>query len=248
MDNRVKILGVPIDMVDADSAFARFLEIMERAECEMIVTPNSEIVVNAGKDPELLSLIENASLIIPDGIGLVYASKIKGYGLQERVTGIDFLSQILEYCAHEGKGVYLLGSKPASEEKTSVADAAAEEMNKKYPGLNIAGTYHGYFKSEEEAAIVSEINNSGAEFLCVALGSPKQEKFIYNHRNEFEHVRAAIGVGGSLDVWAGNVKRAPEFYQKHGLEWFYRLKQEPSRWKRVLALPIFMLKVIFSRK
>lgn len=246
MNNRVKILGVPIDMVDVNHAFTRFLEIMERKGCEMIVTPNSEIVVNAGKDPELLSLIEKASLIIPDGIGLVYASKIKGYGLSERVTGIDFLSRILEYCANEGKGVYLLGSKPASDGNDAVADAAAAEMKRKYPGLNIAGTHHGYFKPEDEDEIVAEINNSGAEFLCVALGSPKQEKFIYNHRNEFAHVRAAIGVGGSLDVWAGNVKRAPEFYQKHGLEWFYRLKQEPSRWKRVLALPIFMLKVIFS--
>ncbi len=246
-EKRVRILNVPIDMVDTEAAFSRFRDIIDRPGCEMIVTPNSEIVVNAGKDEELLSLIEKASLIIPDGIGLVYASKIKGYGLNERVTGIDFLSKILEYCAVNSKKVYLLGSKPASDGVLSVAAAAAEAMTAKYPGIQIAGTHHGYFSEANERTLVDEINASGAEFLCVALGSPKQEKFIYKYRDDFLNVRAAIGVGGSLDVWAGNVKRAPEFYQKHGLEWLYRLIQEPSRWKRALALPVFMLKVIFSR-
>ena len=127
-----------------------------------------------------------------------------------------------------------------------MAELAAVKMQEKYPGLVIAGSHHGYFKPEEEDAIVEEINRSGAEFLCVALGSPKQEEFVARHRDRLK-VKAAIGVGGSLDVWAGTLKRAPEFYQKHGLEWLYRFVQEPARYKRMAALPAFMCKVMASK-
>jgi N-acetylglucosaminyldiphosphoundecaprenol N-acetyl-beta-D-mannosaminyltransferase len=204
--------------------------------------------MNATKDQELKMLIEEAGLIIPDGIGLVYASKIIGQPLNERVTGVDFLNSILKYLEENGKSIYLLGSKPANEESPSVADMAAENMLIKYPNLKIAGTHDGYFKKEEEADLVKNINESGADFLCAALGAPKQEKFIYEHRNEFTNIRAGIGVGGSLDVWAGVVKRAPIFYQEHGLEWLYRFVQEPSRYKRMAQLPLFMVKVIAKGK
>ena len=120
-------------------------------------------------------------------------------------------------------------------------------MKEKYPGLRVAGTQNGYFTPEEEPGIVEQINASGADFLCVALGAPKQERFIAQHREEFTSVRGAIGVGGSLDVWAGNLKRAPEFYRKHGLEWLYRFIQQPSRIGRMAALPVFMLRVIFTK-
>ena len=119
-------------------------------------------------------------------------------------------------------------------------------MCKQYPELKIAGTHHGYFKPDEEKGIIDDINDSGADFLCVALGSPKQEKFI-NKYKEVLKVKGAIGVGGCLDVWAGNVERAPEFYREHGLEWFYRLIKQPSRFKRMGALPVFMTKVLKSR-
>ena len=175
------------------------------------------------------------------------AAKILKLPLRERCTGVDFLNRILEYLQETGKSVFLLGSKPANEERPSVADMAAEEMKKVYPNLRVAGTNDGYFKAEDEAALVAKINESGADFLCVALGSPKQEKFVYTHRNEFTTVRAAIGVGGTLDVWAGTVKRAPEFWQKHSIEWLYRFIKEPVRFKRVLQLPVFMLKVMGSR-
>lgn len=245
---RIRILDVPVDMVNNEQAMEIFKGLMDRPGCDLIVTPNSEIIMNATKDKELKSLIEEAGLIIPDGIGLVYASKIIGEPLSERVTGVDFLSRILGYLEETGKSVYLLGSKPANEERASVAELAGENMLIKYPGLKIAGTHDGYFKKEEEAALVEEINASGAEFLCVALGAPKQEKFIYEHRNEFTNVKAGIGVGGSLDVWAGTVKRAPKFYQEHGLEWLYRFIQEPSRYKRMAQLPLFMIKVIAKGK
>lgn len=245
---RKKILGIDVDLVSKEIAKDRFLEIMDEPGFDMIVTPNSEIIENATRDPELAQLISEAALIIPDGIGLVYASKILKYDLSERVTGIDFLTEILAYLEETGKSIFLFGSKPENEEMKSVAELAADSMKVKFPGLKVAGTHHGYFKPEDEAEIVRQINESGADFLCVALGSPKQEKFMRNHRDEFVNVRAGIGVGGSLDVWAGTVKRAPEFYQKHGLEWLYRFVKQPSRWKRMLRLPVFMIKVLTSKK
>lgn len=243
---KLDILGISVDIVDMRKAVAIFEELMEQEGCSLIVTPNSEIVVNAGKDQELSRIIGEADLVIPDGIGLVYASRILGKPLRERVTGIDFMEMALLWLREHGKSAYLFGSKPQTEEGSGVAELAGLKMQQKYPGLNIAGTHHGYFKPEEEEAIVEEINASGADFLCVALGSPKQEAFIYRHQKELK-VRAAIGVGGSLDVWAGTLKRAPEFYQKHGLEWLYRFIQEPTRYKRMAALPVFMGKVAASK-
>ena len=245
---RIRILDVPVDMVNYQQALDRFEEMMQRDGCELIVTPNSEIVVNAGEDPELKDLIEKASLVIPDGIGIVYASRYLGVPLEERVTGVDFLTKILEWLAINQKSIFLLGSKPENEERAAVAELAAESMKEKFHNLIVAGTHHGYFKKEDEAEIVKKINESGADFLCVALGSPKQEKFIMDHRDEFKNIKAAIGVGGSLDVWAGTVRRAPEFYQKHGIEWLYRLKQEPSRFGRIMKLPVFMIRVVLAGK
>ncbi|MBK5245860.1 MAG: WecB/TagA/CpsF family glycosyltransferase [Peptostreptococcaceae bacterium] len=244
----IKILDVPVDMVNNQLAMEVFREMMETDGCKLIVTPNSEIVLNATKDLELKRLIEQAGLVIPDGIGLVYASKILGEPLSERVTGVDFLSLILEYLEKTGKSIYLFGSKPANTERASVAELAGAAIKKKHAGLIIGGTRDGYFKKEDEEQIVKEINESGADFLCVALGSPKQEKFIFEHRNKFTNIKVGMGVGGSLDVWAGTAKRAPEFYQKHGLEWLYRFIKEPTRYKRMAQLPLFIIKVIIKGK
>ena len=241
MAERINIMGVPVDMVNYEEAMDRFRDFVEKDGVSLIVTPNSEIVVNAGKNEELMDAIKQAEMVIPDGVGLVYASKILGHPLQERVTGIDFLGRALGYLAETGKTAYLFGSKPG------IADKAAARMEEAYPGLKIAGTHHGYFKEEEEEEILREINEAAPDLLCVALGSPKQELFVLKYKDRLK-AKAAIGVGGSLDVWSGDLKRAPEFYRKHGLEWLYRFIQEPSRYKRMAALPLFMLKVIFSDK
>ena len=238
-NKRITILGVPVDLIDKEAAMARFEELFPQPGVTAVYTPNSEIVENASHDPALKELINSAELIIPDGIGLVYASRFVGHPLKERVTGIDFLESIIAYLADHGKSIFFFGSKPG------VAEKAAEKIREKYPALRVAGTHDGYFKPEEESAIVEQINESGADFLCVALGAPKQEKFIYDHKEELK-VHGAIGVGGSLDVWSGDLKRAPEFYQKHGLEWLYRFIQQPGRIGRVMKLPVFMLKVIFQ--
>jgi len=237
---KLNILGIDVDKVNRAGAIDAFRGFMETEGTDLIVTPNPEILLNATKDAELRSILETASLVIPDGIGLVYASRILKDPLEERLTGVDFLSDILDLSAKNGYRVYLLGAKPG------VAETAKAKMEETYPGLVICGTHDGYFKAEEEDALAEKIAETKPDFLCVAMGSPKQEKFVERHKDVLR-VRAAMGVGGSLDVWAGTAKRAPVFYQKHGLEWLYRLIQEPSRIGRMTALPKFILKVMFTK-
>ena len=237
----VKILGVRVDKITKAQALEEFQKLLEGDRCELIVTPNAEIVEKASKTPELRRIInEEAAIVTPDGVGLIYASKLKGDPIQEKVAGIDFAHSAIELCAKLGRSVYLLGSKPG------VAEAAAANLEKEIPGLKIAGFRDGYFKDEEESEVVAEINASGADFLCVALGSPKQEYFVIRHRDALK-VKAAAGLGGSLDIWSGQLNRAPQFYIDHGLEWLYRMIQEPKRLKRLPALPIFLIKAAIRR-
>jgi N-acetylglucosaminyldiphosphoundecaprenol N-acetyl-beta-D-mannosaminyltransferase len=236
-----KILGVRVDKVTKAQALEKFRQLLDGSRCELIVTPNAEIVEKASKTPQLRRIInEEAALVTPDGVGLIYASKLKGDPIEEKVAGIDFARSAIEICAQLGRSVYLLGSKPG------VAEAAAANLEKEIPGLKIAGFRDGYFKEEEEASIVRQINESGADFLCVALGSPKQEYFVIRHRDMLK-VKAAAGLGGSLDIWSGQLNRAPAFYIDHGLEWLYRMIQEPKRLKRLPALPVFLIKAAIRR-
>ncbi|MBR3396045.1 MAG: WecB/TagA/CpsF family glycosyltransferase [Firmicutes bacterium] len=237
----VKILGVRVDKITKAQALEEFQKLLEGDRCELIVTPNAEIVEKASKTPELRRIInEEAAIVTPDGVGLIYASKLKGDPIQEKVAGIDFAHSAIELCAQLGRSVYLLGSKPG------VAEAAAANLEKEIPGLKIAGFRDGYFREDEEPSVVAEINASGADFLCVALGSPKQEYFVIKHRDALK-VKAAAGLGGSLDIWSGQLNRAPQFYIDHGLEWLYRMIQEPKRLKRLPALPIFLIKAAIRR-
>jgi N-acetylglucosaminyldiphosphoundecaprenol N-acetyl-beta-D-mannosaminyltransferase len=253
---RLSVLGVSVDVVDTGEAVRRFARLMETPGCSLIVTPNSEIIWRAAGERELKDIIENADLTVPDGIGIVYASKIMGRPLSERVTGVDLLSGILAWLEKNGKSIYLLGGAPAAEynrsrerapDSKSVAALAAEKIIKRYPNLAVTGTRHGYFEAREEEGIVRDINESGADFLCVAMGSPRQEKFIKKYLRDLR-VSAAMGVGGSRDIWAGTLKRAPDFFLNNGLEWLYRLYQEPSRIGRVAALPLFMARVLIDEK
>ncbi len=238
---KINILGINVDRITMEEALDRFGEMLETPGISLIVTPNSEILGAATKSAELKETINSADMVIPDGVGLVYASKMHGQPLKERVTGIDFSWNALGRLAKLGKKAYFFGSKPG------VAELAAKKVMEQIPGLEIAGFHDGYFKPEDEAAIVEEINASGADFLLVALGSPKQELFVKRHAQELKPA-AAIGVGGSLDVWSGTLKRAPEFYINHGLEWLYRIMQEPKRIKRTASIPAFLLKVLLSRR
>jgi N-acetylglucosaminyldiphosphoundecaprenol N-acetyl-beta-D-mannosaminyltransferase len=236
----IKILGVKIHQVTNETAYNRFLTLMEEPKLSMICTPNTEIVMEAQQDAELKEVLQDADLVIPDGIGLVYASKIHQLGLTERVTGIDTMERILKYANNNKKSIFLFGGKPG------VADKAAEKMKELYPNIQIKGIRDGYFKKEEEDKIIDHINEVKPDLLFVALGAPKQEKWIYQNR-KILNVKVAMGVGGALDVWAGVSKRAPKIFQQLHLEWFYRLLKEPTRIGRMMSLPKFMIKVLISR-
>lgn len=236
----IKILGVKIHQVTNESAYNKFLSLMEEPRLSMIVTPNTEIVMMAQQDAELKEILQEAELVIPDGIGLVYASKIHQLGLTERVTGIDTMERMLKYCHNTKKSIYLFGGKPG------VADKAAERINECYPNVQIKGIRDGYFKKEEEDKIINHINEVKPDILFVALGAPKQEKWVYANKKTL-NVKVAMGVGGAFDVWAGVSKRAPKIFQDMHLEWFYRLLKEPSRVGRMMSLPKFMIKVLLSR-
>lgn len=236
----VKILGIRIDNVTLEEAYTRFLSFMESGSCKMIFTPNTEIVMAAQEDAELKNILFDADLVVPDGIGLVYASKIHNLGLTERVTGIDTMERILKYANNTKKSIYILGGKPG------VVEKAAENIKDAFPSLVIAGVRDGFFKVEDEQKIVDQINELKPDILFVALGAPKQEKWIYKYR-KILNTKVAMGVGGSVDVWAGTVKRAPKIFQDLHLEWFYRLCKDPSRIGRMMALPQFMIRVVLSK-
>lgn len=236
MRDVVNILGVNIDRITAADALDRAEQFAKSDGVSVIYTPNPEIVMAAYEDEEFKNILNSSDMCVPDGIGVVYGAKMLGNPVPERVPGFELCCGLLERLSKSGGSVFMFGSKPG------VADEAAEKLVEKYPGLKIAGTRNGYFKEEDEAQIVEEINASGADFLMVCLGAPKQEKWIYKYKNDLK-VKLCIGAGGSLDVIAGNVKRAPKIFIKLNLEWFYRLCKQPSRIGRFAALPKFILTV-----
>lgn len=237
---KVDILGVPVDNTDMEGALARVMELLAGEAVSTIYTPNSEMVVNADRDREFMEILRAGDLVVPDGIGIVLASRIYGHPLPERVAGFDLMTRMLVLLAEEGKGVFLFGGKPG------IAEKAAANISKSYPGIRIMGTRNGYFSESEVPEILEQVNSSGAEVLFAALGSPKQEKWIAAHRERL-NVKIAMGVGGSFDVLAGEAARAPAFFRKVGLEWFYRLVTQPWRAVRMLALPVFVIKVLQDR-
>lgn len=236
MRDTVEILGVKIDKITAADALEKAKELLSEEGVSAIYTPNPEIVMAANQDPAFGAVLNEADLCTPDGIGVVYASRILGDPVPERVPGFDLTCGLIEHIAKTGDGVFLLGAKPG------VAEEAARRLTEKYPTLVVSGTQDGYFKEEEESSIVETINRSGATLLLVCLGAPKQEKWIHRHRDQLK-VHLCMGVGGSLDVFAGTAKRAPEFFIRCNLEWFYRFCKQPSRLGRFIALPKFILKV-----
>lgn len=233
----VNILGVYVNKYTMEQAVKKAAELIETEGMSMIFTPNSEILLYASNNPDFTKVLNQANMIIPDGIGVVYGARILGEPLKERVAGYDLVCNLFPIMAQKGQSVYLLGAKP------SVAEKAAENLTKKYPGLVIAGTHDGYFKDDDE--VIADINRSNPDFLMVCLGFPKQEQWIFDNRDKI-NTRLAIGAGGCLDVFAGTVARAPEFYCNHGIEWLYRLVKQPSRFVRMLALPKFGFKVLFK--
>lgn len=233
----VNILGAKISMSGIDESVDRIMDMMEENRVHTVFTPNSEIVMNAYKDKEFLDIINDADLLTADGIGLVYAAKIVGKPIAERAAGFDIAMKLVERMAKAGKTLFLFGSKPGT------AERAAQILEERNPGLKVVGCRNGYFKPEETDDIVSEINASGADVVFVCLGAPKQEQWIAANKDKL-WCKVMMGLGGSLDAVTGDMPRAPEWWCKHGLEWFYRLAKQPSRFLRMTALPKFALTVL----
>lgn len=228
-------LGVDVCGYNYDELATILLENIEKGKKSFLVAINPEKIMKAQDDENLRTLLNQADYQIPDGFGVILASKLKGGQVKSRVTGIDMMLKICDVATKHNKRIFLYGGKPG------IADAAKTELEKLYPEIQIVGTLNGYEKDEE--VIINTINESSPHIIFVALGSPSQEYWIVNHMNSVTPV-IFQGVGGSFDVISGNLKRAPRFFQRMGLEWFYRLLKEPWRWKRQLILPKFLVRVI----
>ncbi len=235
---RIGVKGVGFDPVTLREAAERCLAMTEESGGHYVVTPNPEIVWLARTMPELRTALNEADLVVPDGIGIIYAAKLLGKPLKERVPGFELTEALLAAAAERELPVYLLGAKPG------VAERAWERLTKKYPGLRIVGCGDGYFK--EDGPVLDRIRESGARLILVCLGFPRQELWMSAHREDVGQA-LMLGVGGSMDVFAGDVKRAPEVWCRVGLEWLYRLLSQPSRIKRMIKLPLFMLSVVWER-
>ena len=247
LDN-IKIFGARIDNVTLDDAVAEVKNFLMEDDLHTIYTPNTEIIMACKEDENIRNIINSGDLIIPDGIGLIYGSRIKKKPLKERVTGFDLSMEILKIANEKGYSLFLLGG------KDGIAKTAGENIVKKYPNIKLVGFHHGYFKGshiglknhEEELNIIDSINQVKPDIIFVGLGFPKQEIWINENKDRL-HCKVIIGNGGTMDKLSGNIKRAPEIFQKLGLEWFYRLIKEPSRIKRQMVLPKFMIYMLFSK-
>ena len=233
------ILGVDVTKTSEDDLSQHLLNnIINEDKQAFIVAINPEKITLANKDRELKTLLNQATIQIPDGVGVLIASKLQGGNITERITGVDLMERLIKDAATHKKRVFFYGAKPGT------ADAAKTNLTNKYPGLNVVGIIDGY--EQNTRYIIETINQQKPDYLFVALGSPKQEQWIVEHMGEL-NVRVFQGVGGSFDVFSGKAKRAPEAYRKLGLEWLYRLLKEPHRIKRQIRLPLFFLQVLKAR-
>lgn len=229
---RIDVMGVCFDNLTKSEFTAKAEDMLQNGERGYVVTPNAEIVYESIQDDGFRTLLNDASMVLPDGAGVVLGAKILGTPLKEKVAGIEFGEEVCKLLAKTGGKLYLLGSKPG------IAKAAGEKLAKKYPGLVICGAADGYFK--DEAEVVARINAADPDVLFVCLGAPKQEKFIQAHFDEL-NAKLMLGLGGSLDGYAGVAQRAPQWMIDMSLEWLYRLLKEPKRLGRMMRLPKFVL-------
>jgi len=236
---RINVLGVGFDNVTMAEAVDRGMELLGQEGAHYVVTPNPEIVEVCRENPEAMEAVNGADLVLADGIGVIKGAAMLGMPLKERCPGIEFAAGLMEKMAGEGLSLFLLGAKPG------VAEQAAEKLAEQYPGLKIAGTHDGYFK--EDGPVVETIRSSGADCVFVCLGAPKQE-FWMRKNGSATGAKLLCGLGGSLDVFAGTVERAPKFFRDHGLEWFYRLCKDPKRIGRMMKLPLFLIHVKQEKK
>jgi len=233
------ILGVEVNTENYDELIPKVFRNIEDKKKSLVVAINPEKLMKAKEDPELKALLNRAEFQIPDGIGVIIASKLKKGSISSRITGIDMMDRIVREAARTGRAIFLYGAKPG------VADKAAQQLKQTYPDLIVSGTQDGY--ESDSSKVLDTINKAQPDILFVAMGSPKQEQWIEQHRDNL-YPMLYQGVGGSFDVLAGNVKRAPAAYQRLGAEWLYRLLKEPSRLNRQMNLPKFLFEVFKQKR
>lgn len=230
----LRILGSRIDQLSFAEALARIAGFTAEPGAHHVITGNTLMLLDAERDCELQAVLENAALVIPESSGIYWASRWLRRPLREFIPGIDLM---LALCAHTTQSVYLLGAKPG------VAAQAADELRRRFPGLRIAGCHHGYFSETESVAILEHVRSTRPGLLFVAMSVPAQEKWIAAHLHA-SGAAVVMGVGGSFDVLAGRLQRAPAWMRRLGVEWLFRLYQEPWRWRRIARLPVFAMRVL----
>ena len=244
---REQLLGLPLDgltMAEAVHWCATELARQQQPDCQrvtaQIVTLNPEIAWAAEQDPRMRTAITEASLVVPDGMGVVLAARLKGQAVPQRVAGFDLMQHLLALAADRGYRVFFLGALPG------VAQKAAAAASSQHPGLQVVGTADGYFTTADESACLQRIAELQIDLLFCALGPPRPaETWIHDHRQELA-VGLAMGVGGSFNIMAGESSRAPYWMQRFGLEWFYRLLKDPKRWRRLMVIPRYLWLVLWS--
>ncbi len=235
---KIDVMGLKFDSMTMDEALSRAEALLRGEKAAYVVTPNAEIAYEALHDGQLREMLNGADLMLPDGAGVVLASKLLRTPVKQKVAGVDFAAGLLGILERNGQSLYLLGG------KTGIGELAAQKMLEAHPQLRIAGIADGYF--QDEAPVIAKINASGADALFVCLGAPKQERFMVQHQQEL-HVHLMAGLGGSLDAFAGTVQRAPAWMIRLNLEWLYRLIREPKRFRRMLRLPKYLWAVMLKR-
>ena len=232
----VSILGLPIQNVTMDEAINDVYGFFAQRESKIVVTPNAEILQMFDQDPAVKQALMQADYVVPDGVGVLLAGRRLGTPLKEKGAGVDLATNLLHLSAQKGNRVYFLGAKPG------VAQLAKERLERELPDIQIVGVRDGYFKPEDEAAIVEEINGLNVDMLFVCLGAPKQEQWMAKHKQALK-IGVMMGLGGTLDVLAQTVKRAPKWMINMRLEWLYRIAKEPKRISRVAQLPKFLMSI-----
>lgn len=236
----VDILGIPVDRVTMDEALLRIDAMIASGEPHFVATADASMIVDGVGIPEFGELLRGAALVTPDSAGVLWAANRAGKPLAAKVSGVDIVDQLCARSAERSYRLYFLGAEPG------VAEEAAKQLAARHPGCNIVGTRHGYFKPDEDAAVAAEVAQANPDVLFVAMGIPRQEFFIRDTMSTIG-ARVAMGVGGSLDVYSGRVKRAPIIFRRMRMEWLWRLILNPRKWRKVLKLPQFVLMVMRGR-
>ena len=232
----VELLGVPIDRVSISETLDRIEAFIESGRPHLVVTADATAVVIAQSNHDFLKLVKNADLVTPDGNGILWAGKHLGHQFPERVSGVDIMDHVCQLSAQKSYRLFLLGAEPG------IAKQAGEQLTKKYPGCNVVGSHDGYFSKDRDFDVAKEIAETKPDVLFVAMGMPRQEQFIRATQHIIQ-AKVSMGVGGSLDVFSGKTKRAPDLFQRLKLEWLWRLILNPRKISKVKNLPIFVMLV-----